>query len=69
MPKQKLKTHKGAQKRFKVNGAGLLMQPKGMKSHFRRRRSDRVKRQLDKMLVSDATTAKRILKRALPYGA
>jgi ribosomal protein L35 len=40
-----------------------------MKSHFRRRRSDRVKRQLDKMLVSDATTAKRVRKKVLPYGA
>jgi large subunit ribosomal protein L35 len=65
----KLKTHKGAQKRFKVNGAGKLMQPKGMKSHFRRRRSQRVKQQLDRMLVADKTVAKRIMKKVLPYGA
>lgn len=65
----KLKTHKGAQKRFKVNGAGKLMQPKSMKSHFRRRRSTRVKQQLDKMLVTDQTVAKRIKKKVLPYGA
>ena len=32
----KMKTHKGAQKRFKTNGAGKLMQPHAMKSHFRR---------------------------------
>jgi large subunit ribosomal protein L35 len=64
----KLKTHKGAQKRFKVNGAGKLMQPKGPKSHFRRRRSQRVKQQLDKMLLADKTVAKRLLKKVIPYG-
>lgn len=64
----KLKTHKGAQKRFNINGAGKLMQPKSMKSHFRRRRSSRVKQQLDKMLVSNPVIAKRIKKKVLPYG-
>ncbi len=65
----KLKTHKGAQKRFKVNGAGKLMRPKAMKSHFRRRRSQRVKQQLDRMLMVDKTVAKRLKKKVLPYGA
>ena len=64
----KLKTHKGAQKRFNVKGAGKLMQPKSMKSHFRRRRSQRVKQQLDRMLVTDKSVAKRIKKKVLPYG-
>lgn len=64
----KLKTHKGAQKRFKVNGAGKIMRPKGMKSHFRRRRSQRVKQQLDKMLVLDKSVVKRFKKKVLPYG-
>jgi len=65
----KMKTHKGAQKRFKVNGAGKLMQPHMMKSHFRRRRSTRVKQQLDKMVATDKSNIKRITKRILPYGA
>jgi large subunit ribosomal protein L35 len=64
----KLKTHKGAQKRFTVNGSGVLRQPKSMKSHFRRRRSSRVKQQLDKLLVTDPSVAKRIKKKILPYG-
>jgi large subunit ribosomal protein L35 len=64
----KMKTHKGAQKRFKVNGAGKLMQPHGMKSHFRRRRSQRVKMQLDKMTEVAKANVKRITKRILPYG-
>ena len=65
----KMKTHKGAQKRFKMNGAGKLMQPHSMKSHFRRRRSPRVKAQLDKMVLMDKANTKRVLKRILPYGA
>ena len=39
-----------------------------MKSHFRRRRSQRVKQQLDKMLVVDKTVAKRLKKKIIPYG-
>ncbi len=65
----KMKTHKGAQKRFKVNGAGKIMQPHAMKSHFRRRRSARVKSQLDKMVPLAKANTKRITKRILPYGA
>ncbi len=65
----KMKTHKGAQKRFKVNGAGKLMQPHAMKSHFRRRRSARVKSQLDKMVAVSTANVKRISKRILPYGS
>jgi large subunit ribosomal protein L35 len=65
----KLKTHKGAQKRFKVNGAGKMMQPHSMKSHFRRRRSPRVKSQLDKMVAVSPSNIKRIKRKVLPYGA
>lgn len=65
----KLKTHKGAQKRFKVNGAGKVMRPKAMKSHFRRRRSTRVKQMLDKMMPLHTSVVKRIKKKVLPYGA
>ena len=63
----KLKTHKGAQKRFKVNGAGKVMRPKAMKSHFRRRKSPRVKRMFDRMFPLDPSLEKNI-KRLLPYG-
>lgn len=64
----KMKTHKGAQKRFKLSGTGKVMMPKGGKSHFRRRRSTRVKQQLDKMHTMDNANAKRLLKRNIPYG-
>ena len=65
----KMKTHKAAQKRFKVNGAGKLMQPRGPKGHLRRNKSARVRNQLDKMVVASKANVKRIARRLLPYGA
>ena len=63
----KMKTHKGAARRFKITGSGVIMRTKGMKSHFRRRKSARVKRQFDRMLELDKTNEKQV-KRLLPYG-
>jgi large subunit ribosomal protein L35 len=40
----KLKTHKGAKRRFKVTGSGKLMRMKGMRSHLRRKKPKSVKR-------------------------
>lgn len=67
MPKQKLKTHSGAKKRFGITGTGKFMRPKGNKSHLRSRRSARAKRLYDEMLpVSDS--AVKLLRRVLPNG-
>lgn len=63
----KIKTHKGAQKRFHITGTGIILRTKGMKSHFRRRKAARIKRQFDEMISVDKTDVGRI-KRALPYG-
>jgi len=68
MTKQKLKTHKGAKRRFKVTATGKIMHAKGMKSHFRRRKAPRVKRMFDRMIEVEPTEEKRV-KRLLPYGA
>jgi large subunit ribosomal protein L35 len=65
--KQKLKTHKGAKRRFKITGTGKIMRTKGMKSHFRRRKAPRVKRALDRMFPLDASSEKKV-RRMLPYG-
>lgn len=65
--KIKLKTNKGAKRRFQFTGSGKLMQAQGMKSHFRRRKSARVKRQFDRMQPMDKTNVKRV-RRMLPYG-
>lgn len=63
----KMKTHKGSARRFKITGTGIIMRTKGMKSHFRRRKSTRVKQQLDRMMPLDKTQVPRV-KRLLPYG-
>ncbi|HEV2073367.1 MAG TPA: 50S ribosomal protein L35 [Thermomicrobiales bacterium] len=68
MSKQgKLKTHKGAKRRFKVTATGKIMHAKGMKSHNRRKKSARVKRQFDRMLVMNDASVKRV-KRLIPNG-
>lgn len=65
--KYKLKTYKAAAKRFRATGTGLIMRTKGGKSHLRRRKSKRVKRQFDKMLVIDKPADRKRIKRLLPY--
>ena len=68
MKKPKLKTHKGAKRRFKVTATGKIMRTKGMKSHLRRKKAPRVKRQFDRMLPMDESTVDRV-KKMLPYGS
>ena len=68
MAKQKLKTHKGAKRRFTFTATGQIRSAKGMKSHFRRRKSKHVKRQFDRTIEVSETNVKRI-KRMLPYGS
>ncbi|MCA0354378.1 MAG: 50S ribosomal protein L35 [Chloroflexi bacterium] len=63
----KMKTNKQAKRRFKITGTGKIMRTKGGKSHFRRRKSTRVKQALDKMFPVSASDVKR-LQRSLPYG-
>jgi large subunit ribosomal protein L35 len=65
--KVKLKTHKGAKRRFKITATGKIMHAKGMKSHLRRKKSPRVKRQFDRMLVMNDATVPRV-RRLLPNG-
>lgn len=63
----KLKTHKGAARRFHITGSGKIMRTKGGKSHLRRKKSDRAKRLYDETIPASAADIKRI-KRLLPYG-
>jgi large subunit ribosomal protein L35 len=63
----KIKTHKGAQARFRFTGTGKLMRTKGGKSHKRLRKPKRVRRLYDETIpVSTADRAR--IKRLLPYG-
>lgn len=62
----KIKTHKGAQRRFHITGSGKILRTKGGKSHFRRRRSRQSKRLYDEMIpVSPADSAR--VRRLIPY--
>jgi large subunit ribosomal protein L35 len=63
----KLKTYKGAAKRFKYTGSGKLMRTKIGKSHLRRQKSKRVKRMFDEMHEVTSSGAKRRIRRLAPY--
>lgn len=65
--KYKLKTYKGAAKRFRMTGTGKIVRTKGGKSHLRRRKSTRSKQKFDKMLVVTAIGDRRRLMRMAPY--
>jgi len=65
--KYKIKTYKAAAKRFRMTGTGKIVRTKGGKSHLRRRRSSRVKRQLDKMLVVTSKGDRKRIMRMAPY--
>jgi large subunit ribosomal protein L35 len=63
----KMKTHKGAKKRFTITGTGKLLRAKGLKSHLRRKKASRNKRLYDRMLPMDRADRRRV-QRLLPYG-
>jgi large subunit ribosomal protein L35 len=67
MAKYKLKTHKATAKRFRVTGTGKLLRTRGGKTHFRRRRAQRVKNQLNKMQSVNGTGQIKRIKRLAPY--
>ena len=62
----KIKTHKGAACRFRITGTGKIMHAKIGKSHFRRRKPARVKRQYAVPQGIHPSNETRI-KRVLPY--
>jgi large subunit ribosomal protein L35 len=62
----KLKTHKGAKKRIHFTGTGKIMRMKQGKSHFRRRKSAKVKGLYDETITLHRADIKRI-KKLLPY--
>jgi large subunit ribosomal protein L35 len=63
----KLKSHRGAAKRFKTTAKGRFKRSKAFKSHILTKKTTKRKRQLDiPTLVSPAD--ERRVKRMLPYG-
>jgi large subunit ribosomal protein L35 len=63
----KMKTHKGAAKRFRFTGGGKVVQIQGRRGHFRRRKASRLLQQLDKTNPLNPAN-KRIVRSAMPYG-
>jgi len=61
----KMKTHKGAKKRFQITGSGKVVRTKGPKSHFRRRKAARVKRLFGAKVELDSTTFSKTIKQAI----
>ena len=63
----KIKTHKGAAKRFKITGSGKLMRTKGERRHLRRKRSKRAKRTAWMMREVETNGEIKRVKRLVPY--
>ena len=62
----KMKTHKGAAKRFRKTGTGKLKRAKAFKSHILTKKSTKRKRNLRKAAMTDSTNVKN-MKKILPY--
>ncbi len=56
----KIKTHKGAKRRFHITSGGKVLRTKGPKSHLRRNKSSRVRRAFDRKIGTSPANAKRI---------
>lgn len=67
MPKAKLKTHKGAAKRFKLTAGGKVLRGHAYARHILTSKPSKRKRKLDQStLVADADV--RRVRAMLPYG-
>ncbi len=62
----KMKTHRGAAKRFSLTGSGKVKRGKAYKSHILNKKSQKRKRNLRKSTVIAAVEEKKI-KRLIPY--
>ena len=62
----KLKTHKGASKRFKKTGTGKVMRSHAFSRHILTSKTRKRKRKLHKQVMADSTNQPS-LKRMLPY--
>ncbi len=64
----KLKTHRGAAKRFRSTGTGKFKRSKAYKSHILTKKSTKRKRKLDTPTLVSAADQKKV-QRMLPYGS
>lgn len=66
MSRPKLKTHRGAAKRFKVTGTGKIVRRKAGGNHILTKKNSRRKRALKKDALV-AETEKKNIKQLIPY--
>jgi len=62
----KMKTHKGAAKRFRITGTGKLKRGHAFRSHILTKKSRKTKRGLRRTAYVSSTQEK-IMKKLLPY--
>ena len=62
----KIKTHRGAAKRFSFTKSGKIKRGKAYKSHILTKKSQKRKRNLRQATITDATNVKN-MKKVLPY--
>lgn len=62
----KMKTHRGAAKRFKVTATGKIMHARANKNHILTKKAPKRKRQLAKLTTIAKSDSKKI-KQLLPY--
>ena len=62
----KMKTHKGAAKRFRITGTGKLKWGKAFRSHILTKKSSKTKRHLRKAGYVSKSQLK-VMKKLLPY--
>ncbi len=62
----KLKTKRGAAKRFKVTGTGMILRSKAFTNHILTKKSTKRKRNLRRSTLVDSANKKSLL-RLLPY--
>ena len=66
MAKTKIKTHRGAAKRFNVTKNGKVKMNKAFRRHILNKKTTKRKRNLRKATTTDATNVKN-MKKILPY--
>ena len=62
----KMKTHRGAAKRFSLTATGKVKRGKAYRSHILTKKTTKRKRNLRKATMTDATNVKN-MKKILPY--
>ena len=67
LPKAKLKTHKGAAKRFKLTGSGKVVRGHAYARHILTSKPSKRKRKLGQRVVAAAADVRRV-RAMLPYG-